>query len=162
MEDHEKIELRSEKVRNIIGQVPPALVRSGIGIVFALVVMLLLAAYLIPYPETVTADVVVKTATDKGRKAFAEALIPYAYVAQVSNGMRVEVEIEGYMGRKYGLVSGRVAKIDKHLVSHRGRNYFVACLLLTDEGYGRLQVRMKGTASILLSEESIWRHIFRN
>jgi hypothetical protein len=47
------IELRSEKVRNIIGQIPPFLVRGGIGIIAMVVVLALAVCYSIPYYETV-------------------------------------------------------------------------------------------------------------
>lgn len=46
----DKIELRSEKVRNIIGSVPPTLVRWGIVVIALILIMLILAISLIPYP----------------------------------------------------------------------------------------------------------------
>ncbi|MBP1619167.1 MAG: hypothetical protein H6Q14_2994 [Bacteroidetes bacterium] len=45
------IELRSEKVRNIVGQVPPVLLRTGITAIAVVIVVALVLAYLIPYPE---------------------------------------------------------------------------------------------------------------
>lgn len=45
------IELRSEKVRNIVGKVPPLLLRVGISIVSAVIVLVLVLAYFIPCPE---------------------------------------------------------------------------------------------------------------
>lgn len=46
----DQIELRSEKVRNIIGTIPPALVRWSIVIITIILVMLILAVFLVPYP----------------------------------------------------------------------------------------------------------------
>lgn len=48
--DNEKIELRSEKVRHLIDEIPPALVRWGIAIVAAITAVLILAVCLLPYP----------------------------------------------------------------------------------------------------------------
>jgi len=45
------IELRSEKVRNIVGKIPPFLLRMGMLIISAVIVLLLGLAYFIPYPE---------------------------------------------------------------------------------------------------------------
>ncbi|MDU1906651.1 MAG: HlyD family efflux transporter periplasmic adaptor subunit [Dysgonomonas sp.] len=45
------IELRSEKVRSIIGQIPPRLLRIGISIISLVVILVSIAAYTIPYPE---------------------------------------------------------------------------------------------------------------
>ena len=43
-------ELRSEKVRNLLGEIPPSLVRWGTGIIVAIFLLLILAVCLIPYP----------------------------------------------------------------------------------------------------------------
>ncbi len=48
--DNEKIELRSEKVRHLISEIPPALVRWGIAIIAIITAALLLAVCLLPYP----------------------------------------------------------------------------------------------------------------
>ncbi len=48
MED--KIELKSERVRRFIGEIPPSLVRWGIGIIVAVFGALAAAVCLIPYP----------------------------------------------------------------------------------------------------------------
>ena len=47
----ERYQLRSEKVRSIIGQVPPLLTRYGITMLAVAVAALLLAARLIPYRQ---------------------------------------------------------------------------------------------------------------
>lgn len=41
-EEQEKIELRSEKVRNLIGQMPPFLIRWGTAILVIIVLLLML------------------------------------------------------------------------------------------------------------------------
>jgi hypothetical protein len=45
--DKDKIELRSEKVRNIIGQMPPFLIRWGNTILFVILLILAIAVYVI-------------------------------------------------------------------------------------------------------------------
>lgn len=45
-----KIELRSEKVRNLLGEIPPALVRWGTVIIMAIFLILLLVVCFMPYP----------------------------------------------------------------------------------------------------------------
>lgn len=46
----DRIELRSEKVRKLIGEIPPALVRWGIGVIIGIFAALAAALCLIPYP----------------------------------------------------------------------------------------------------------------
>ena len=45
-----EIELRSEKVRNLLGEIPPALVRWGTVIIVAIFLVLLLVVCFMPYP----------------------------------------------------------------------------------------------------------------
>ena len=47
---HDKIELRSEKVRKLIGEIPPSLVRWGTVIITIVFIALLAAVCLLPYP----------------------------------------------------------------------------------------------------------------
>ena len=56
MEDQEKkqersFELRSEKVRSIVGQIPSSLVRYGITAIGAVLLCLLAVAYFLPYKQ---------------------------------------------------------------------------------------------------------------
>ena len=57
MEQKEKeldnVELRSEKVRNVIGKVPPRLVSLGTVIITVIVLALAVAFYKIPYPISI-------------------------------------------------------------------------------------------------------------
>lgn len=47
---NDKIELRSKKVRKLIGGIPTILVRWGIAIMSIIVLLLLLALFYAPYP----------------------------------------------------------------------------------------------------------------
>lgn len=51
MANNENIELRSEKVRNIIGSIPPKLVRYGTFYIIILLSALILAAIYIELPD---------------------------------------------------------------------------------------------------------------
>ena len=46
------IELHSEKVRNLLGEIPPALVRWGSVIIVAIFLVLLLVLCFVPYPHS--------------------------------------------------------------------------------------------------------------
>ncbi len=46
------IELRSEKVRNLLGEIPPALVRWGTVIIVAIFMALVLVVCFVPYPHS--------------------------------------------------------------------------------------------------------------
>ena len=92
-----KIELRSEKVRHIIGKIPSGIVRYGITIITIVILGLLAGAYFIPYPETISAKVQM-TNTRQGT-----LIIPYRYVNTIENGMTANIEFEGYNAENYGV-----------------------------------------------------------
>ena len=50
-ERFDEIELRSEKVRNLLGEMPPSLVRWGTVIIIVLFLILLLIGCFMPYPH---------------------------------------------------------------------------------------------------------------
>ena len=49
-DNHYKIEIRSEKVRKLIGEIPPALVRWGTAIIALIFIALLVSVCFLPYP----------------------------------------------------------------------------------------------------------------
>lgn len=59
MKQEKQIELRSEKVRNIIGQIPPILITHGTLFIGLALLSLFLAAAFIPYQPTIDTDITV-------------------------------------------------------------------------------------------------------
>ncbi len=52
MAEEKNIGLRSEKVRNVVGRIPPAVDRYGIMVIGLVLTVLMLVSMLIPYKET--------------------------------------------------------------------------------------------------------------
>jgi hypothetical protein len=61
MAENKNIELRSEKVRNIVGQIPPTLLRQGTAIISVIIIILFITAYFVPYPETTSIDITLQS-----------------------------------------------------------------------------------------------------
>jgi multidrug efflux pump subunit AcrA (membrane-fusion protein) len=61
MEEHELIELRSDDVQEILGTPPNWLVRWGTTVMVGIIILLLLLAYFIKYPDIISAPVVITT-----------------------------------------------------------------------------------------------------
>jgi len=147
-----KIELRSEKVRHIIGEIPSGIVRYGITIITIVILALLAGAYFIPYPETINAKVQITNA-HQGTIDF-----PYKYVNTMARGMTANIEFEGYDAGPWGAPSGV-----KPAISHIPRqtaagSVFTAQVRITDCKYKMIS-GMTGTASILVSNESVLQRI---
>lgn len=150
----DRIELRSEKVRHIIGEIPSRIVRYGIMVITIVVLGLLVGAYFMPYPETVSATI--RMANDRQ----GTVAIPYRYVNQVGKGMKVSIELEGYDAETYGVAHGTITAISQTPRQKAAGSVFTAQVWITDSKYKPLS-GMNGTAYVLVSNESVLRRIVR-
>lgn len=143
-----KIELRSEKVRHIIGEIPSRFVSYGITVIAIVILGLLVSAYFIPYPETISAKV--KTIDDH----HALLSIPYKYVNKIKKGETVSIEFEGYDVDTYGVASGSIIAISRTPQQSTTGSKFTVQVGIKDCKY-KIISGMIGTASILINNESI-------
>ena len=150
----DKIELRSEKVRHIIGEIPSKIVRYGIMIITIVILGLLAGAYFIPYPETISAKVQMTNAR-QGTIA-----VPYKYVNTLARGMTVNIEVEGYDAETYGAANGMITATSHTPRQTAEGSVFTAQVRITDCTY-KIISGMTGTASILVSNESVLQRIVR-
>jgi len=150
----DKIELRSEKVRYIIGEIPSKIVRYGITIITIVILGLLAGAYFTPYPETISAKVQMINA----RQGTID--IPYKYVNTLARGMTVNIEIEGYDAETYGAANGMITATSHTPRQTAEGSVFTAQVMITDCRY-KIIKGMTGTASILVSNESVLRRIVK-
>jgi hypothetical protein len=149
-----KIELRSEKVRHIIGEIPSGIVRYGITIITIVLLVLLVGAYFIPYPETISTRIEI---ADRRQGTVA---IPYQYVNTVKKGMNVSIELEGYDTEMYGATNGTITAICSTPQHTANGNIFVAKVNVKNCKYN-IEGGMTGTASILVSNESMLQRILQ-
>lgn len=60
---HEEVELRSEELHEVMGKVPPWILRWGVTVLFAIVLVLLIGSYFFKYPDVITAQVILTGST---------------------------------------------------------------------------------------------------
>lgn len=149
-----KIELRSEKVRHIIGEIPSGIVRYGITIITIVILVLLVGAYFIPYPEIISAKIEM---TDR-RQGTVD--IPYKYVNTIKKGKNVSIELEGYDTEMYGAANGTITVTMHTPRQTAAGSMFTAQVKVTDCKY-KIIGGMTGTASILVSNESVLQRILQ-
>ena len=149
-----KIELRSEKVRHIIGEIPSRIVRYGITVITFVILGLLIGAYFIPYPETISAKV-------QMTNAYQGAItIPYKYVNTIARGMTANIEFEGYDAETYGVANGVITATSPTSLQTAEGSVFTVQVRITDCKY-KLVSGMAGTATILVSNESVLQRIVK-
>lgn len=153
------IELRSEKTRKLIGQVPPRLVRSGTVIIAIIVLALFAAAYYVPYPQKIEAEIVVIQNDSTNEIA---VLFPFEYVTEISIGMSATIEFEGYSAAKFGYAEAVVSYIGKTIVNQEGLSFFKVRLNIVSKPFtDELQIGQKGSVEILVSRKSLISKIFQ-
>ena len=150
----DKIELRSEKIRHIIGEIPSRIVRYGITIITIVLLVLLVGAYFIPYPETISARI------EMTNRQQGTVDIPYKYVNTVKKGKNVSIELEGYNTELYGAAHGMITATMHTPRQTAEGSVFTAQVKITDCRY-KIISGMTGTASILVSNESVLQRIGR-
>ena len=94
MEEQEKIykdiELRSEEVQEVMNQIPPWILRSGITTMFIIVLLLLAGSWFFKYPDVIQAQITVTS------------LEPPASIIARATGRIDEIYVENNQKVEYG------------------------------------------------------------
>jgi len=111
MQDTEKdFELRSEDVQDVMGNVPPAILRWGISIITMVVLVLLAGCFLFKYPDVLIGKV---TLTNVAPPAIpvCKMLLPAQGSGKVKVGQRANVRINNFPDQEFGYLEGVVERI---------------------------------------------------
>jgi hypothetical protein len=149
-----RIELRSEKVRHIIGEMPSGIVRYGITLITIVILGLLVGIYFIPYPETISARIQMVDAHQ------GTMTIPYKYINTIQTGMNVSIMLEGYDTEIYGVTNGTIISLCRTPQPTTNGNIFTAKVSIKHCNYKTTR-GMTGTASILIGNESVLHRIIQ-
>lgn len=151
--DIDNIELRSEKVRHIIGQVPPALVRTGTMVIMLVVIALAVAFYTIRYPITIEAQGKVTSHNS------VELLVPYKYLYLFDEPRTARITLEGQDEDAVPIVCPVTSHNDK-LLNVDGNHYFTAKAPVHSYG-STIQPGLNVSARIVVSDKTLWQQVFR-
>ncbi|HBB92739.1 MAG: hypothetical protein A2X22_04520 [Bacteroidetes bacterium GWF2_49_14] len=102
-----QIELRQEELREILGIVPPWIVRWGTVLIAMVILTLLIGAAWFRYPDRISSQVVLTASNPiKG-----ELFLSVKDAGKVKIGNRVVLHIDNYPYMQYGMVKGTVEQI---------------------------------------------------
>ena len=149
----DNIELRSEKVRHIIGQVPPALVRTGTMVITLVVIALAVAFYIIRYPITIEAQGKVT------RNDSVELLVPYKYLYLFDEPRTARLTLEGQDDDAAPIVCP-ITNHSENLLIVDGNHYFTAKTYIRSNG-SNVQPGLNVLARIIVSDKTLWQQIFK-
>lgn len=152
--ESDNIELRSEKVKNVIGKVPPRLVSLGTVIITIIVLALAVAFYKTPYPISIEAN------GEVINQRTIQVFVPYKYLYLFNEQRTAHVSFEGYDNISYQF---DVTSHSTKLVHKEDGNYFVAIATINTQGNSRtsvLQKYMKADIRIIISNKTLWQQVF--
>lgn len=152
MEQKEKesdnIELRSGKVRNVIGKVPPHLVSLGTVVITIIVLALAVAFHKIPYPISIEAN------GNVINQRTVQVFVPYKYLYLFDEPRTAHVSFEGNDNASYNC---NITSHKVRLIHREDGNYFMAIATVSTQGQNTpmLQQYMKAYVRIIVSNKTV-------
>jgi hypothetical protein len=86
MNEKENIELRSEKVRSLIGQIPPVIIQAGISVIFLIILILLIGSWFFKFEYTIKTTVTINQNNDS---LIIKLKIPANEINKIKTGQKV-------------------------------------------------------------------------
>lgn len=126
----DNIELRSEKVRNMIGEIPPTIIRVGITVIFIIILSSLTGSWLFKYNYIIRTTATIKCQSEH---TTINLKIPANEIDKIKSGQRVLLEFNN-IPHLYNekMVIKIQAKPDVLEISKNG-GYYNALILISGE-----------------------------
>lgn len=140
--ESDNIELRSEKVRNVIGKVPPRLVSLGTVVITIIVLALAVAFYKKPYPISIEAN------GEVINQRTVQVFVPYKYLYLFDEPRTAYISFEGNENASYNC---NITSHKARLIHREDGNYFMAIATVSTQGQNTsmLQQHMKAYCRII-------------
>jgi len=158
------IELRSEKVRNIIGQIPPRIIRSGISIIFLVICILLFGTYVFEYPYIVKSQIII---TEENNNLSGIIKIPANEICKLKSGQEVIINFDNILNMNNGLLVSKIDSISTIIKFENEEAFGYARIkindtLITNKGYQiKFTNEITGNAQIITEKISFFDRIIR-
>ena len=125
----ENIELRSEKVRNIIGQIPPTIIRIGISLIFFIIIGILIGTYFLKYEYIIKTSSLIKNQNDT---LICMVIIPANEILKVKEGHIVIMSLDNIPNLYNEKIRTAIQIIPEKIeISKLGGNYIAEIKLVT-------------------------------
>lgn len=128
----DKIELRSEKVRNIIGQIPPKIIRIGITVIFLIIVILLLGVYFFKIDYSIKTKAYIEQVEDNFK---IEILIPFDEKSKVLINQKCNINLDDIENFSHDRLQFTIDKLDSNIVIIANKAYCKAYSVLNSKTY---------------------------
>lgn len=148
------IELRSEEVQELMGQVPHWILRWGIILIGFLMAGLLTGSYFFKYPDVLNASITIPVS----ESIHGYASLPATGAGKLQKGQIVKVRLANFPDAEYGYLTGRLDSIAP-MPDPNGNHRLVVCFpqgLLTNYGITLpLTMQLTGSAEIITKDKRL-------
>jgi hypothetical protein len=107
----QNIHLRSQEVEDIMGVVPPVILRWGSTILAITIFTLIIGCYFIKYPETLVGDIVIYPDSTETPNLVQQITISGEGTGKIRKGQEAQLRFINYPDQEYGYVSGIVQQL---------------------------------------------------
>jgi hypothetical protein len=155
-EDYSDIEVRHNEVDSILNNPPVWLVRVGSYMIYGLVLIIILIAAIIKYPDTATAEITINAGDTANIK------IQYSNIAkQINLNTNVNIELNNYPARDFGTLAAKISSIE-YIANMQ--QYSINILLpqeftLSNGTKINRKPNLKGKATIALNNKSLLQRV---
>lgn len=102
----------SAETNEIVGKIPPWIIRRGNAVIFVTFVALLIMSCFVTYQDKVVTTAVVRYSNNQ---FIATAMLPSKSFGKIEIGQRVIIKLECYPETEFGHLTGTITEIDTHL-----------------------------------------------
>lgn len=162
VKESENIELRSEKVRNIIGQIPPSIVRYGITVIFFIITIIIIGTYYFKYPETINTTAYFKI---QNNKLITYISIPASDIDKVTKRNKVIITLDNILNLNNEKLETQIIEIANKITINKKEAFCFSKLNLTNPlitvNGKKLQINenLSTNAQIIIGNTSVFEQI---
>jgi len=112
---------RSPAFQEIMGKIPPWVIRWGMSVVFVVLILLIFISWVIKYPEkaVVNLKIIRQSGVMRGESEYyAKGYVREEDYVRVKEGMKVNIKLKGYPYNDYGMLEGEIEK--KRYIRNKG------------------------------------------
>jgi hypothetical protein len=124
----DNIELRSEKVRNIIGQIPPKIIRVGITTIFFIIISLLIGSYYFEYEYTIKTTALIEQSQDTTK---IQIPVPANEIEKVKEGQKAILSFDNIQNVYNEKIVVQIQSMPKIIFITEKRGFYFAEIILT-------------------------------
>ena len=155
-DQNNNIELRSEKVRNLIGLIPPVIVRAGISIIFVITLLLLIGSWYFKYEYNIKT---IATVSQNTGNLIIELKIPANEICKIKTGQQVILKFNNIPNLYNENIVTEIQTIPNILEITEDGGFYMAVINLPEKTYTEtgktLFVRLKTQANAEIVTDKI-------